>query len=126
MATRLRWGRILLGGVFIELAMFAVFIPLMSISETAAYVAVPIWGMVTAVLFGRWAAGPAGGRWVLHGGLTAAFASLLWGTMVVASGGFATTPVLYHVVNVLRVLAGMAGGAWAERRASARQAPALS
>ena len=123
--ARIRWGRILLGALFIELTMFAIFIPLQTVSADAAYWAVPILGMLTAFVFGRWAAAPAAGRFVLHGALTAAAASLMWLTMVLVSGGLAITPLLYHVVNVVRVAAGAAGGAWA-RRAAETARPAVA
>lgn len=125
-ARRLRWGRILLGGLVIELVMFAIFIPMMTISETAAYYAVPVAGLATAWFFGRWVASGAGGRRVLHGGLTAGAASVMWLTLVLIAGGMQTTPVLFHVTNVVRVLAGAAGGASAQRRRTAHPGAAAT
>jgi len=117
--ARIRWGRILTGALLIEITMFAILIPLQMASADAAYWAVPVLGLLTAFLFGRWTAKPVGSRFVLHGALAAAAASILWLTMVLVSGGMAITPLLYHLVNVLRVGAGAAGGAWARRAAEA-------
>jgi hypothetical protein len=114
-ADRLRWGRILLGGLLIEVVMFAIFIPLLTVSETAAYYVVPVAGLVTAFVFGRWVAASADARPVLHGSLTAAAASVMWLSLVLVAGGTETTPVLYHVTNVVRVAAGAAGGLWVSR-----------
>jgi hypothetical protein len=124
-ASGLRWGRIALGGVLIEVVMFAIFIPLVTISETAAYYVVPIAGVLTACGFGRWVASKAADRLVIHGMLTAAAASILWLSLVLASGGTDDTPILYHVTNVVRVAAGAAGGAWAGRARSRHRGAAL-
>ena len=55
-AHQLRWGRILLGGMFIELTMVAIIVPVNAASERTAYYLVPVLALATAFIFGQWAA----------------------------------------------------------------------
>jgi putative membrane protein (TIGR04086 family) len=112
----LRWGRILLGGLFIELAMFAFVIPLQAISPTVLYYSVPFLAIGTAVLFGAWAAKPAQSRHVLHGVLVALVASLIYVSLTTAAGANSEIPLLYHFSHGLRLLGGGIGGWLAARR----------
>ena len=117
MNGRLRWGRILLGGLYSELAIFAVFIPLQSVYGDAVTNIVPALAAAVAFLFGWWAAKGAPDRQVLHGVLVAVAASLMWIGLVLGSGGqWSEIPVLYHVTHGLRLMGGAAGGWWAARR----------
>jgi hypothetical protein len=113
-----------LGGLFIELAMFAVAVPLMAVSEQAVYYAVPLLAVGTAFAFGWWAAKPLTGRFVLHGALAAVAASVMYIALTTASGVAGDLPLLYHVSHVLRVMGGAAGGAFAARRATATRVQA--
>jgi hypothetical protein len=118
MTRRLRWGRILLGGLFSELAIFAVYIPLQSVLGDTATNTVPLLAVATAFLFGWWAAKAAHDRQVLHGALVAVAASLMWIALVLASGSpWSEIPVLFHLTHGLRIVGGTAGGWWAARRA---------
>lgn len=122
----IRWGRIVLGGLFIELAMFAVVVPLNVLGgEQAVYYAVPFLAVATAFVFGWWAARPVTGRFVLHGALVAVAASVMYITLTVASGVAGELPLLYHVSHALRVMGGAAGGAFAARRARTGPAAAV-
>jgi putative membrane protein (TIGR04086 family) len=125
MIRRLRWGRILLGGLFSELAIFAVFVPLQSVYGEAVTNLVPVLAVVTAFLFGWWAAKAAHDRQVLHGTLVAVAASLMWIALVFGAGGeWSEIPVLYHVTHGLRIMGGAAGGWWAARRVASLAPPA--
>jgi hypothetical protein len=109
----IRWGRVLLGGLFIELSMFAVVVPLNAISPRAAYYSVPLLAFATALLFGWWAAKPVSSRFVLHGTLVAIAASAMYIALTTAMG--ADVPWLYHLSHLLRLAGGAAGGTLAER-----------
>ena len=109
----LRWGRVLLGGVFIELTMLTIIVPLNSISEPTAYYLVPILAFATAFIFGRWAATPLERDFVLHGVLVAAVASLIYITLTTATG--ASVPLLFHLSHGVRLIGGAAGG-WSAGR----------
>ena len=118
-SQQIRWGRILLGGVFIELAMLSILVPVNLVSERTAYYLVPILAFATAVVFGQWAARPLQGRFVLHGVLVAAFASLIYVTLTTVAG--AAVPLLIHLSHGVRLLGGAAGGAFAARQAMSNQ-----
>lgn len=85
-SQQIRWGRILLGGVFIELAMLSILVPVNLASERTAYYLVPILAFATAFVFGQWAARPLQSRFVLHGVLVAAVASLIYVTLTTIAG----------------------------------------
>ena len=111
----IRWGRVIVAGVLIELAMLSIFIPVNLFNERSAYYLVPFLAIATAFGFGRWAARPLHGQFVLHGVLAAAVASLIYIVMTTAAG--ASVPLLFHASNAVRLLAGAAGGAYAGRQA---------
>ena len=113
----IRWGRVLLGGFLIELTIFAIYIPLNSASPQVAYYSVPVLALATAYLFGRWAARPLQSGFVLHGALVAVTASLIYLALNAGLGTIPLIPWLFHISNVVRVLAGAAGGAAAAKRA---------
>lgn len=121
--TTVRWGRVVLGGLFIELTMFAIVVPLNSISEQTAYYSVPVLALATAFLFGWWAAAPLKSQFILHGVLVALAASCFYIALTAAMGVIGSLPLLYHLSHGLRILGGAAGGAFAERRA--RTTPAI-
>lgn len=116
---RIRWGRVALGGLFNELAMFAIVIPLRMVSETALYYSVPPLAVVTALFVGWWVASPLKSRQVLHGVLQAIIASGLYVGLTVGSGTAGEIPLLWHLSHGLRLIGGAAGGAIAARRAAA-------
>lgn len=117
MATsQIRWGRILLNGFLMEVAIFAIYIPLNSIDSQVAYYTVPFLVFGAAILLGWWAARPLQGRFVLHGALAAVAASVIYLALNVASGTLPLVPWLFHVCNVLRPAAGAVGGAIAASR----------
>lgn len=111
----IRWGRIALGGLLSELAIFAVILPLNVVSPSAVYYAVPVLVALAAFIFGRWVATPLTSAFVLHGILTAMFASLLYIVLTAATGVISSLPLLYHLSHGLRILGGAAGGASAKK-----------
>jgi putative membrane protein (TIGR04086 family) len=114
---QIRWGRILIGGLLIELTMFAIVLPLNTISTQTVYYLVPFLAAATGFLFGYWAARPLDSRFVLHGALVAVVASLIYVALNAAMGTTGSVPLLYHLSHGLRLLGGAAGGAFAGNRA---------
>jgi putative membrane protein (TIGR04086 family) len=115
----IRWGRVLPGGLFIELALFAIAVPMTIYSPDALYYLVPFLVLVSAFVFGWWAARPLESRFVLHGVLVAVVASVIYIALTTASGVAGELPLLYHLSHGLRIIGGAAGGAFAARRAGA-------
>ena len=115
-ASQIRWGRIAAGGLFIELAMFAIVIPIQIVAgEQVFYYSVPVAAIATAFLVALWVARPLESRFVLHGALAALVASLIYIALTASMG--ASVPWLFWASHGLRLLAGIAGGMFAERRA---------
>jgi len=114
----IRWGRVLAGALLVELTMMAIIVPLNAVSASAAYFSVPVLAFATAVLFGRWAARPLAGGFILHGVLVAVAASLMYITLTVAAGVSGDLPMLYHVSHAVRVAGGAVGGLLARRSAT--------
>jgi hypothetical protein len=114
-AHHIRWGRVVLGGVFIELTMLGIIVPVNAISEPTAYYLVPILALATAWVFGYWAARPVQSHFVLHGVLAAAVASLIYVVLTTAAG--VPVPLLFHLSHGVRLVGGAVGGAYAARQA---------
>ena len=115
--SELHWGRILLGGLFIELTMLAIVVPLNSVNQQLAYYSVPVLALATAFIFGRRAAAPLKAHFVLHGVLVAVVASAIY--IALTTSMRVSVPLLYHLSHGLRLLGGAAGGAVAGRRTMA-------
>ena len=109
----IHWGRIALGGLLTEVAIFAVVLPLNMIRPSLTYYAVPVLVTAAAFVFGRWVARPLPATFVLHGVLTAVVSGLLYVALTVSMG--ASVPMLYHLSHGLRLLGGVAGGASAAK-----------
>jgi hypothetical protein len=113
----IRWGRIFLGGLAIELVMFAIVVPLqLGGFEQIAYYSVPL--LATATAFGAaiWVCRPLQSRFVLHGVLPAVAASLMYTALTMVPGS-PPIPWLYVISHGLRIAGGAAGGWYAERQA---------
>jgi putative membrane protein (TIGR04086 family) len=105
---RIRWLRIILTALVIEVALLAIAIPLnMSAAGQKALlvVVIPIC-VIGAFLGGWWAAHKAGTPFVLHGLLVGIAAALIYGALSVK----VTLPTVYIVANYLKVISGAAGG----------------
>jgi hypothetical protein len=110
----LRWGRVLLGAVFMELVLFAIAaaaFPLPNGQALLVYV-IPPACLIVSGYFGYWAARGAGNRFVLHGTLVGVIAAvvyvgLTWGRAL---------PLAYVVSHFLKIIGGAFGGWIAQRR----------
>jgi hypothetical protein len=135
---KIRWGRVLLAAIMSEVgvvvvlliatAAYTTFGPPISDAESASlgeevgfYVA-PAAGLVTTFLAVLWAARPLVGRFITHGMLVGL------GSVLVSVGFIFTAQpehrLMYVIAFLLRLLAGLGGGALAQWRFAARAAHA--
>lgn len=127
MDDRIRWGRIVLAAVLLEVAITAVVLPVGAIygnplnprpgQNTTPYLASAAVGCaVLGFLFGLWGAAKSSSRFALHGLLVGIVATVLYiGGCSLAPGGLpgviaAYSPALFALFNVLRILGCWAGG----------------
>jgi hypothetical protein len=117
-SNRIRWGRIVVGAILLELALIILFIPLlafMDISRIVPFAGVATFGL--GFLVGRWVARKVPGRRVLHGTLAGILATLLYlGLCMIGPGGLAQALAIYGTLlfvvgNGLRIV-GCATGAY--------------
>ncbi len=108
MLLQIRWLRILLAAIVIEVVLLGAAIPLnMSENGRAVLLAlvVPLC-VIATFLGGWWVARKAAGLYLLHGLLLGAAAALIyWGLTRKL-----TLPTPYIVANYLKLIGGMAGG----------------
>jgi putative membrane protein (TIGR04086 family) len=116
----MRWGWILLGGFLVEVAIFAIGIPLALAAgqESFLYVA-PIASFFASFAFGLWIARKASRRRVLHGAFVGVVAILIYVGMSLGQ----REPIVYIIAHVLKVLGGAAGGFVAFRHAAGAAIP---
>ena len=109
----IHWGRTLLAAFFAELAIFAVFIPvLLRYGEQPARYTVPPLALVMSFLFSLWVGKRIESRFVLHGVLVGIFATLMYVALTFAQ----PEPFIYIVAHALKILGGAAGGHVAGKR----------
>ena len=117
-SNRIRWGRIVVGAILLEIALIVLFVPLlafMDISRLVPFAGIATFGL--GFLAGRWVARKAPGRRVLHGTLAGMLATLLYlGMCMIGPGGLAAALVIYGTPlfvagNGLRIV-GCATGAY--------------
>lgn len=117
---RIRWGRIVAGGLLAEVAILVVVLPF-AFTDTPerflVYVVPPV-SLGMTFVFGRWTGNRVDSRFMLHGALAGVIAAVLY--IVVTWGQ--TLPPSYTVAHFLKVIGGAAGGYVAGRSkpASAR------
>ena len=110
---RIHWGRIILGAFFTELAMFAVFIPIvLKYGNEPAVYSVPPLALVMTFVFSVWTAQKAESRFVLHGVLVGVVATAMYVALTFAQ----PEPFIYYVAHALKILSGAAGGRFVEKR----------
>jgi len=119
MLSGIRWLRILIGAIGVEVVLLAIAIPLnMSEHGRAILLALVIpLCVIGAFVGGWWVARGAGGAFVLHGLLLGAVAALIYGALTVK----VSLPTAYIVANYLKLLAGAAGGLMAQRLGTPRR-----
>ena len=129
MDRRIRWGRVVLAAILLEVAITAVVLPFglmygnpldarpgLPLNTTPYFVAAGVGCAFLGFLFGFWAAAKASSRIALHGLLVGIVATLVYvGLCSLAPGGLpaviaAYSPALFGLFNVLRILGCWAGG----------------
>lgn len=111
--TRIRWLRVLIGGLLVEASLFAVVIPVLKISgQHALLYVVPVASLVTSFVFALWVGRRIESKFVWHGALVGVVATLLYVGMTLAR----PEPFAYLVAHGLKILGGAAGGLAAQRR----------
>jgi len=112
----IRWGWILLGGFLVELAIFAIAIPLsLVIGQGSLLYSAPVASFLASFMFGLWVAKKTPQRRVLHGAFVGVAAMLIYVAMSLGQ----PEPIAYIIAHVLKVLGGAAGGFAAARMATA-------
>lgn len=112
MIKRIRWVRIVVAAVLVEVVLLAMAIPLnMSATGRALLVALVIpLCFVGCFIAGWWAAQKAGGLFLLHGLLVGLVAALIYGALTWKL----SLPTTYIVANYLKLVAGAGGGVAAQ------------
>ena len=114
--SRLRLGRVVLGGVLAELAVFAIVFPALRFFGQQAFLAsILVASFLMPFVFAVWVGRRIESRFVLHGALVGVVAALFY--LAIAWGQ--PQPLLYQVAHVLKVAGGAAGGVVASRRRAA-------
>jgi len=115
---KIRWIRILVGGLLAEASVFVVVIPVNWVGgQHALLYAVPPTCLATCFLFAVWVGRALDSRFVFHGALVGVVAVLLYVAMTLAR----PEPVAYLVANGLKILGGAGGGLVAGMRRPATQ-----
>jgi uncharacterized membrane protein HdeD (DUF308 family) len=116
---RLRWGRVLLGGVAAELAVFAIVFPVLHFfGQTAFLVSILAASAAMPFLFALWVNKRAESNFILHGLLVGAVAALVY--LIVAWGQ--PEPLLYKIAHGLKLVGGLLGGLTSALRRAGRVA----
>ena len=112
-AARIRWGRIVAGGLLAELAILIVALPFAFVAsgERILFYLVPPACLVMTFVFGRWTGNRVESRYVLHGTLAGVVAALVY----IAVTWNQTLPSSYVLAHWLKVIGGAAGGYAASR-----------
>lgn len=115
-SLRIRWLRVLIGGLFVEASLFAVVIPVLkTFGQHALLYVVPVASLVMSFVFGLWVGRRVESRFVLHGMLVGIVATLLYVGMTRAQ----PEPFAYLLAHGLKMLGGAAGGFVAGHRREA-------
>jgi putative membrane protein (TIGR04086 family) len=111
--AKVRWGRILLGGVLAEVAIILVAIPTAILfGQPSLVYVIPPTCLVMTFVFGLWTARRVDGRFVLHGTLVGVVAALLYVLMTIGQ----TLPLAFLISHGLKVIGGAAGGLMADKQ----------
>ena len=103
----LRWGRVIVGGVLAELAVFAIVFPVLHFFGQRAFLAsILIASFALPFIFALWVGRRASSHFLLHGMLVGVVAALVY--LLVAWGQ--PEPLLYKIAHGLKVVGGLLGG----------------
>jgi hypothetical protein len=112
-STKIRWIRVLLGGFFAELLVFAVVFPTRALFGQRAFLAsILIASAVLPFLFALWVCRKVDSQFVLHGALVGLVAALIY----VGLAWGQPEPLFYKISHGRKVVGGTLGGVVASRR----------
>jgi putative membrane protein (TIGR04086 family) len=117
---RVRWGWVFVTGLLVEIGLLIVAVPINFVPSgdvILLYLVVPLCA-AAAFLGGWWIAGKVKTDVVLHGALVGLLAMLLYAALTWTQ----ELPFVYHVANVLKIVAGAAGAFAAARGPAAATA----
>ena len=126
---KIRWMRVLLGALLLEIVLFAVLVPISVVNATLFLIAVPIGVFAFGYLVTRWLLKKLSTQLVLHGALIGMVATVMYLGLVLAQpGGIAAAVTVYgaplfYFSQAMRI-AGCVAGAMQEQRRR-RLAPSL-
>lgn len=108
MLSRIRWSRILVGAVAVEVVLLGIAIPLNMSDHGRAILLVLVVPLcvVGSFLGGWWVARKADGLFLLHGLLLGALAAVIYGGLTLR----VSLPTAYIVANYLKLVGGAGGG----------------
>jgi putative membrane protein (TIGR04086 family) len=110
--TRLRWGRILLGGLLAEGALIVAIVPLgLRLGDKFLHYAAPLGSFIMCFLGALWACRRIESHFMLHGTLVGVVAVLIYVGLTRAQ----PEPFAYIVAHVLKLAGGACGGFVAQR-----------
>ncbi|MGD0628478.1 MAG: hypothetical protein ABR987_03955 [Terracidiphilus sp.] len=112
---RLHWGRVVIGGVCAELAVFAIVFPVLHFfGQTAFLVSILAASLLMPFVFALWVDRRVESHFVLHGLLVGLVAALFY--VLLARGQ--PEPLLYKIAHGLKLVGGILGGVLSAFRAS--------
>lgn len=112
----IQWGRILLAAFLLELALFAIAVPLnLSGARRVALYAVPPAALIATFAFTMWLGRAIASKLILHGVLIGVVGTLMYVGLTRAR----PEPWQYVVANALKIVGGAMGGLVLARRRQA-------
>ena len=113
--SRIYWIRILLGGLFAEVALILAIVPLgMRLGDSFLHYTAPPGSFLMCFLGALWAGRRIESRFILHGTLVGVVAALIYVALTRAQ----PEPFPYIVAHALKLVGGACGGFAAQRRRS--------
>jgi hypothetical protein len=118
---------VILGAFLIEVGLIVTTIPFVfTLGDTAFLIAVPIACLVVPFVIARWLCRKIESGFALHGMLMGIVATVMYFGLIYGSGGSIASAVetygfvMFVVVNILRIVSAVAGGAAAGKRVPKR------
>ena len=114
-STKIHWGRILLGGLFAEVALILAIVPLgLRLGENFLHYTAPPGSFITCFLAALWVCRRVESRFILQGTLVGVVAALIYIALTRAQ----PEPFAYIVAHGLKLVGGACGGFVVQRRRS--------
>jgi len=109
--AKLRWGRVIVGGVGAELVVFAIVFPMLHFfGQTAFLASILIASFVLPFVFALWVCRRVDAAYLLHGTLVGVVAAVFY--LIIAHGQ--PEPLLYKIAHGLKIVGGVLGGLTAQ------------